>query len=92
VIGQYNCPFAAKSGGHAMFAGASSAPNGITIDLKYLDHLKLNDEKDTVSVGPGNRWGEVYRYLDAYNRTAVGGRVGDVGVGGFLLGGERSED
>jgi FAD/FMN-containing dehydrogenase len=71
-----------------MFAGASSAPNGITIDLKHLNQLALNEEMDTVSVGTASRWGQVYAYLDTYNLTAVGGRVGDVGVGGFLLGGK----
>ena len=87
IIGRYHCHFAAKSGGHAMFAGASSAADGISIDLRYLNQLELSDEKNTLFVGPGNRWGEVYTYLDAFNLTAIGGRVGDVGVGGFLLGG-----
>jgi FAD/FMN-containing dehydrogenase len=37
-------------------------------------------------VGTGMRWGEVYRSLDQYNVTVVGGRILDVGVGGLLLG------
>ncbi|KAE9393030.1 FAD-binding domain-containing protein, partial [Gymnopus androsaceus JB14] len=37
--------------------------------------------------GAGSRWRDVYAVLKPENLTTVGGRVGDVGVGGFLLGG-----
>lgn len=88
VIGRYDCPFAAKSGGHAMFSGASSAPDGITIDLKNFDAIELDEKRTVVRLGPANTWGRVYSYLDALNLTVVGGRVGSVGVGGTLLGGK----
>jgi hypothetical protein len=39
-----------------------------------------------VTVGSGNRWKDVYTYLDQYAVTVVGGRVFDVGVGGLTLG------
>lgn len=71
-----------------MFAGAASAPGGITIDLKLLDELSLSEDRETVFVGTGNRWSAVYGFLDPWNLTAVGGRAGFVGVGGFLLGGK----
>lgn len=32
--------------------------------------------------------GEVYKQLEPEGLTVVGGRVSDVGVGGFMLGGE----
>ncbi len=70
-----------------MFAGASNAADGITIDLQLLNSLSISEDLETVYVGTGNRWGEVYAFLDPFNRTAVGGRVSDVGVGGYLLSG-----
>jgi FAD/FMN-containing dehydrogenase len=81
------CPFAAKSGGHVPFAGASNIAGGITIDLTGLREITINTEKATVSVGAGNKWGEVYRKLEKLDITVVGGRIADVGVGGLTLGG-----
>ena len=88
VISQHQCIFACKSGGHSMFAGASNAPGGITIDLRDLNLVELSEDKQTTRVGPGNRWGEVYEKLEPLNLTVVGGRNDQVGVGGFTLGGE----
>ena len=47
-----------------MFAGASNAAGGITIDLKYLNGVELSEDRETASIGPGNRWGEVYKKLE----------------------------
>ncbi|KAI4660763.1 uncharacterized protein J4E79_005331 [Alternaria viburni] len=81
------CPFAVKSGGHAAFPGASSIEGGITIDMVNLNQKKLSTDKKTFTVGPGNRWKEVYDYLTPYNLAIVGGRAAYVGVGGLTLGG-----
>jgi FAD/FMN-containing dehydrogenase len=86
VIGQHNCPFAVKSGGHALSAGASNADGGITIDLKLLNRIDVLDE-ETTRVGTGNKWATVYEYLEPLGKSVVGGRNGAVGVGGFILGG-----
>lgn len=43
VISKHECTFAAKSGGHSMWAGASSAPGGVTIDLVGLDGVEVVD-------------------------------------------------
>lgn len=81
VIGEHECVFSVKSGGHAMFVGASNAKDGITLDLRYLNGLSLSEERETVFVGTGNRWGMVYEYLDPLNLTVVGGRDMTVSVG-----------
>jgi FAD/FMN-containing dehydrogenase len=88
TIAKHSCNFAVKSGGHAMFGGASNADGGITIDLVNLNGLELSEDGETARVGPGNRWGRVYEFLEERDRVAVGGRVSGVGVGGFLLGGK----
>jgi hypothetical protein len=88
AIVKHSCNFAVKSGGHAMFEGASNADGGITIDLVNLDGLELSEDLMTARLGPGNRWGRVYEFLEERDRVVVGGRVGGVGVGGFMLGGK----
>jgi len=58
----------------------------VTIDLVKLDHVEVIDD-ETARVGPGNRWGPVYKTLESAGKMVLGGRVSEVGVGGFLLGG-----
>ncbi|KAK3319401.1 hypothetical protein B0H66DRAFT_624165 [Apodospora peruviana] len=38
------------------------------------DGVTYHEEEDTVSIGTGARWGEVYGYLENYGRTVGGGR------------------
>ncbi len=75
-----------------MFEGASNANGGITIDLVNLNALELSEDMMTASVGPGQRWGKVYEFLEKQGRVVIGGRVSSVGVGGFLLGGKSCDD
>ncbi|KAL4879682.1 hypothetical protein BJY04DRAFT_208584 [Aspergillus karnatakaensis] len=82
-----NCPFAAKSGGHAAFAGASSSQGGITMLFQDLNEIALNKDKSIASIGPGNKWGQVYKALAPYDLAVVGGRASEIGVGGLLTGG-----
>lgn len=84
---QTNCPFAVKSGGHASFAGASNVQGGLTIDLKNLNTIQVSPDRKTTSVGSGNRWSDVYGKLDTLGLAVIGGRNGDIGVGGLTLGG-----
>ena len=88
TISKHNCHFAIKSGGHIMFEGASNADGGITIDLVNLNVLELSEDGATARVGPGNRWGKVFEFVEKRGRAILGGRVSSVGVGGFLLGGK----
>ncbi|KAH9829787.1 FAD-binding domain-containing protein [Teratosphaeria destructans] len=81
------CPFAVKSGGHFQFANSSNIEDGITITLQRFNKVKLSADAQSVSIGPGLRWSDVYRALEPYNITALGGRVSDIGVGGLITGG-----
>lgn len=82
-----SCPFAAKSGGHAAFTGASNSDGGITVSLELLNEVSVSEDKSTVAIGPGNTWSTVYAKLEEEDVLVVGGRVSSVGVGGLLLGG-----
>ncbi|KAF5678611.1 FAD binding domain-containing protein [Fusarium heterosporum] len=81
------CPFAAKSGGHAAFAGASSIEGGITVSFANFKDISLSKDRKIASIGPGNIWGSVFEELSKFDVTVIGGRVHDIGVGGLTTGG-----
>jgi hypothetical protein len=80
---------AVRAGGHNL-GYSNNVDNGVTIDLKYLNQTTYDKATNTASLGPGGRWGEVYAELHRLGVIVTGGRDGDVGVGGFLLGGGSS--
>ncbi|KAM0689912.1 hypothetical protein Q7P36_010785 [Cladosporium allicinum] len=79
--------FAVQSGGHSYNVGASNIEGGVTIDLSRLSSITLTDNNAAAWVGPGARWRDVYASLEPHGLTMPGGRVADVGVGGYVLGG-----
>ncbi|RAQ53682.1 oxidoreductase FAD-binding protein [Aspergillus flavus] len=79
--------FAIRSGGHAPFTGASKIANGITLDLRGLNSIKVSPDRTTASIGVGATWGDVYPHLDQLGLSVAGGRAGQVGVGGLTTGG-----
>lgn len=66
---------------------ASINSTGVQISSTNLKTLKLSEDMQTMSIGPGPRWGDVFEYLDGTNVTVIGGRIPSVGVPGLLLGG-----
>ena len=72
---------------HTPFAGSANIQSGVTIDLQSLNAVGVASDNQTVFIGPGNRWVDVYLKLDAINLATSGGRVASVGVGGLTLGG-----
>jgi FAD/FMN-containing dehydrogenase len=68
--------FAIKSGGHNPNQNFSSVAGGPLINLKNLTEVTYDAESAVILA------------LQPYNVTVVGGRIGHVGVGGYLLGGE----
>ncbi|KAL5419943.1 hypothetical protein PMIN03_000161 [Paraphaeosphaeria minitans] len=81
------CKFAVRGAGHTPHAGAANIDGGVTIDTQSLNQVTVSSDQKTVSVGPGNRWGNVYNTLDALNVAMVGGRLSQVGVAGLVTGG-----
>ena len=83
--------FAVRSGGHNPGVGFSGVSHdGILIDMRKLNEVVPSLDQSVVSIGPGSRWGDVYSTLEPLNKTVVGGRLTDVGVGGYMLGGGLS--
>jgi FAD/FMN-containing dehydrogenase len=81
------CKFAVKSGGHAAMKNASSVEGGVVLDMKNFNKVVLNNDKTVATIGTGNRWEQVFKELEKDGLGVAGGRAGDVGVGGYTLGG-----
>lgn len=79
--------FAVKSGGHMPNNGFASIQDGILVSTKNLNQVVYNKEDQTANIGPGLSWEEAHDGLEGTGRTIVGGRMGGVGIGGYMLGG-----
>ncbi|KAJ5490657.1 FAD linked oxidase N-terminal [Penicillium expansum] len=85
ILGILETKFAIRSGGHNTNPGFSSIDHhGGLIALGKLNIMSISADRGTVIIGPGNKWGAVYKYLQPYNVTVLGGREVDVSVGGGL--------
>ncbi|KAF5591158.1 6-hydroxy-D-nicotine oxidase [Fusarium subglutinans] len=84
---QKDCKFSIKGQGHAPAAGFANFNGGVTIDMTTLSSVSLNKKSTIVSIGAGAKWLKVYQHLDLSGVQVAGGRNGNVGVGGLLLGG-----
>lgn len=73
------------------WAEASNIEDGFVFDLRDMNRIDISVEHQTVSLGPGSKWISVYKAMDVHNLTVPGARMSDVGVGGFLAGGEIGE-
>ncbi|KAL8904440.1 MAG: hypothetical protein Q9207_003269 [Kuettlingeria erythrocarpa] len=86
IINLFGAKFAIRSGGHSTNIGFANVDDyGVLIDVVNLDQITYNQK--TITFGSGQRWGQVYEYLNNTGVIAVGGRSPDVGVGGLMLGG-----
>jgi len=84
----FSSPFAVRGGGHMPIADAANINStGVLLSTAGLSQVQVSDDKKTVNIGPGNHWVDVYKGLEPYGLTVVGGRLGVVGVPGLLLGG-----
>lgn len=89
IVRHYDCHFAVLGGGTSPFKGASSAIQGVTIDMRRMRNVTLIDNgKLEVRVGGGSRWADVYRTLDPFNMSATGTSNSLTGVVGSILGGK----
>ncbi|KAI1393317.1 FAD binding domain-containing protein [Hypoxylon trugodes] len=80
---------AVRSGGHSSI-GSNNIDNGVTIDLSLMNSSSYDPQTNIACIEPGGRWRDVYADLDKQGAVVTGGRDGDVGVGGFLIGGGNS--
>lgn len=78
-----------KGGGHATNPGFSST-FGIQIAMTRFSEVSYDANTQTVKIGAGLIWDDVYTFLEPHGVNVVGGRVSGIGVAGFTLGGGKS--
>ncbi|CAE6505959.1 unnamed protein product [Rhizoctonia solani] len=90
ILVENNCQFGVRGGGHTANPGWAGTDSGVLVSLSRLSGIEVSEDKESVLVGAGNRWGDVYTKTGEHNVTVTGGRISTVGVSGFLLGGGLS--
>ncbi|KAK4150888.1 hypothetical protein C8A00DRAFT_17623 [Chaetomidium leptoderma] len=90
VLNTNNEKFAVKSGGHSPNNYYASVDGGPLISTQHLDHVLLDPTTGVIDVGPGNRLDGIAKKLQGTGWTFIGGRIGNTGVGGLILGGGLS--
>lgn len=68
--------------------GVANTHNGITIHLRGLRGIHVDQEKMFVSIAAGERMGDVYERLGALGLGVAGNRHSSGGIGGDALQGE----
>ncbi|KAI0147570.1 FAD-binding domain-containing protein [Xylariaceae sp. FL1272] len=82
--------FSVRSGGHSSSVGANNMDGGVVIDLCRFNEVIPDHKSKTVQVGTACTWSQVYGEVKKHGLGVAGGRAGNVGVGGLLLGGGNS--
>ncbi|KAL3458115.1 hypothetical protein BJX64DRAFT_292476 [Aspergillus heterothallicus] len=72
--------FAIRSGGHSFQTNWANINDQLLISLSGIRDLEYDPSTQTLRVGFGNRWQDIYNYLAPYNRLVIGGRQGTVGM------------
>jgi FAD/FMN-containing dehydrogenase len=90
ILRANNEDFAVKSGGHSPNRHFASIQGGPLVATKLLNEVVYNPKTQTARVGPGNHWHNVSLAMEGTGMNCVGGRMGEVGVGGYLLGGNQT--
>ncbi|KAJ6137590.1 hypothetical protein N7471_004076 [Penicillium samsonianum] len=83
IIGACDAQFAVRGGGHMNYPGANNIDAGVLIALSNLN--SINVKANTVEVGPGLNWYQVYSALEPHGRVCIGGRMKTIGVPGLSL-------
>ncbi|KAF7627996.1 putative FAD-binding oxidoreductase [Aspergillus flavus] len=83
ILSACNAQFAVRGGGHMNYPGSNNIDGGVLVALSGLDSYQVHN--DTIDVGPGLTWYDVYKALAPYRRAAIGGRLKTIGVPGLAL-------
>ncbi|KAK3946262.1 FAD-binding domain-containing protein [Diplogelasinospora grovesii] len=87
ILRQTNTQFSVRGGGHLAKPGATGITNGVQISLNRITTMAMAENNTVAQLGPGLRWVTVYNWTSSFGLGIPGGRFGDVGVPGLLLGG-----
>ncbi|KAL4797195.1 hypothetical protein BDV19DRAFT_359094 [Aspergillus venezuelensis] len=85
ILASCDAKFAVRGGGHMNVPGSNNINGGILLGLNLLTNTSVHEDRNTISVGPGLTWYDVYNALAPYGRAAIGGRMKTIGVPGLTL-------
>ena len=71
-----------RSGGHNL-AGTSVADGAVLLDTALIDHVRIDTQARTITVGAGCRWGDVDRPASELDIAVPAGVVSHTGVAGL---------
>ena len=84
-------PFAMRGGGHMPIGDFNNInSSGVLLSSSGFKRLEVAADGKSVHVGPSNHWADVYEFLEPHGKVVVGGRLGVVGIPGFVIGGGAS--
>ena len=91
VLTALRSPFAMRGGGHMPIGDFNNInSSGVLLSSSGFKRLELATDGESVHVGPNNHWADVYEFLEPHGKVVVGGRLGIVGIPGFVTGGGAS--
>lgn len=73
--------FAIRAAGRQPLPGCANVDKGITIDLRSLKGIHVQDGQ--VQVAAGEVWGSVYEHLEPHGLGVTGGKSTTCGIGGL---------
>jgi FAD/FMN-containing dehydrogenase len=79
--------FAIRGGGHSPIPTWANIDGGVLISMSRIADLSYDARTETARIGSGNTWGQVYKFLESFQRVVVAGRAPTVGFG-LLAGGK----
>lgn len=68
--------FAVRGGGHTPIKGAASTSDGVLIAMDNFNSNQIGtfQNQQVAKVGSGQRWVDVYSFLEPHNLVVIGGR------------------
>lgn len=73
--------FAIRAAGRQPLPGCANVDQGITVDLRSLKSIQVQD--GYVQVAAGEIWGSVYEHLEPHGLGVTGGKSTTCGIGGL---------
>ncbi|KAL7275625.1 hypothetical protein RUND412_001411 [Rhizina undulata] len=93
VLTTVRAEFAIRGGGHTPVPGWANIDGGVLFAMGRMAEMSWGVDEDgsegdaVLKVGAGNIWAPVYEKAGEKGKGVMGGRLGDIGVGGLTLGG-----
>ncbi|MFJ2578110.1 FAD-binding oxidoreductase [Kitasatospora aureofaciens] len=79
-------PLAVRGAGHNI-AGTAGVDDGVVLDLRLLDRVRIDPQRRTARVQGGANWAQFDASASRHGLAVTGGTFDTTGVGGLTLGG-----